>query len=214
MQAPIKCPRCGLDLGAYVETHCPQCGVNLAPKPPLTAGIWLLNLTVAICGTLLVLASVFVFAFYMNSSSHAHLYEGAPYHATTFRVTSVQYTRSASARIDGSTSLDITASAIGIVEGQKEAMDLLPYLNGIPREQDELMERVPEGTVIPVYLFPTLRGQNRIQLIHAVPTEEWYRERATWASNRALPVVGVIGILTALLSLARFFLSSNRRVAN
>jgi hypothetical protein len=68
--------------------------------------------------------------------------------------------------------------------------------------------------MIPVCLFPTLGGQSRIQVIHAVPAEEWYRGRATWASNRALPVVGAIGILAALLSLARFFLFANRRVAN
>ena len=206
MQAPRKCPRCGIDLGSYVETHCPQCGVNLAPKPPITVGIRLLDLMIAICGSLFVLGSLFGFVFYMNSSSREQLYQGAPYHATAFRVTSVQYHRVSAGYTD--------ASAIGIVEGQKESMDLLPYLNRIPQNQSQLMGWVPEGTVIPVYLFPTLRGQSRIQLIHAVPTKEWYRGRATWASNRALPVVGAIGILAALLSLARFFRFANRRVAN
>lgn len=214
MQTPSKCPTCGLDLGYYVETHCPQCGVYLAPKAPLTPGIWLLNMMITICGTLLVFASIFVFTSYMNSSSREQLYEGAPYHATTFRVTSVQYSRSVSPQIDGPTSSETTASAIGIVEGQKESMDLLPYLNRIPRDRYELMELVPEGTVISVYLFPTLSGQNRIQLIGAVPTAEAYQRQATWVSNRALPVVGVMGVLTALLILARFSLSRNRTVAN
>ena len=209
MQAPTKCPECGIDLGFYVETHCPQCGVNLAPKPPMTAGIWLLDLMIAICGSLFVLGSLFGFVFYTNSSSREQLYQGATYHATTFRVTRVQYYQHVS---PGPHYTD--ASAIGIVEGQKESMDLLPYLNRIPRNQYQLMGWVPEGTLIPVYLFPTLEGKSRIQPIHAVPTEEWYRGRATWASNRALPVVGGIGILTVLLGFGRFFFSRNRTVAN
>jgi hypothetical protein len=214
MRAPTKCPRCGIDLGFYVETHCPQCSVNLTPKPPITAGIWLLDLMIAICGSLFVLGSLFGFVFYMNSSSREQLYQGAPYHATTYRVTSVQYSVVWLGGGGKGIHSETNASAIGIVEGQKESMDLLPYLNRIPRDQHQLMGWVPEGTVIPVYLFPTLRGQSRIQLIHAVPTKEWYRGRATWASNRALPVVGAIGILAALLSLARFSLFANRRVAN
>lgn len=206
MQPPSKCPACGFELGAYVETHCPQCGVSLAPKPPMTAGIWLLDLMIAVCGTLFVLGSMFVFVFYMNSSSRAELYEGAPYRQTAFRVTSVQY--SLVQFIDGEHGMrsETHASAIGIVEGQKESMDLLPYLQGIPRDQYQLMNWVPEGTIIPVYLFPTLRGQNRIQVIFEVPTEVCYQRRATWASNRALPVAGLIGMIAVLLGLARFSL--------
>lgn len=212
MQVSSKCRSCGLDLGSYVETHCPQCGLNLAPKP-LTPGILLLNVMIGICGTVFVFASMFVFSRYMNSSSRAEVYKGTPYHATTFRVTSVQYYRSESVGIDGGISTYISLSAIGIVEGQRESMDLWPYLHKNPRNQQELMEWVPEGIVIPVYLFPTLRGQNRIQLIGAIPTAEAYQQQASWASNRALPALGGIGILTALLSLARFSLS-RRRVAN
>ncbi len=214
MPAPSKCPSCGLELGPYAETHCPQCGVNLAPKPPMTAGIWLLDLMIAICGSLFVLGALFGFVFYMNTSSQEQLYQGATYHATTFRVTSVQYSRAWSMDGQHGGHFETYASAIGIVEGQKESMDLLPYVNAIPRDQYQLMDWVPEGSVIPVDLFPTLRGHNRIQVIHEVPTEEYYRRRATWASNRALPVVGAIGILAALLSLARFFLFANWRVAN
>jgi hypothetical protein len=180
----------------------------------MTVGIWLLDLMIAVCGSLFVLGSLFGFVFYMNSSSQEQLYQGAPYHATTFRVTSVQY--SVAWTMDGEHGghSETYASAIGIAEGQKESMDLLPYLNAIPQNRYQLMEWVPDGRVIPVYLFPTLRGQNRIQVIHAVPAEEWYRRRTTWASNRALPVVGAVGILAALLSLARFFLFANRSVAN
>lgn len=211
MQAPRKCPSCGRDLGAYVETHCPQCGVDLARKPPITIGIRLLDLMLAVCGALFVLAVMFLLSRYMNSSSRAELYGRAPYHATTFRVTSVQYEQRIISGIDGATSSQPIAFAIGIVEGQRESMDLLPYI--IPRDQQALMKMFPEGTVIPVYLFPTLRGQNRIQRIGAVPTAEKYQRQVTWTTNRALSAVGMIGILTVLLSLARFSLSRNRRVA-
>ncbi len=206
MQTLSRCPSCGLDLGAYVETHCPQCGVSLAPKTCMTMGIWLLDLMIAICGTLLVLASMFVFTSYMNSSSRAELYEGSPYHATTFRVTSVQYIRNVTVGVDGATSSGASVFAIGIVEGQKESMNLWPYLHRLPLNQEQLMAWVPEGTVISIYLFPTLRGQNRVQLIGPVPTAEAYQRQVTWVRNRELPVVGVIGVLTALLSLARVLL--------
>ena len=206
MRPPSKCPNCGLDLGLYVETHCPQCGMSLSPKPPMNAGIWLLNWMIAICGTFFVLTSVGWFVFYMNSSSSAELYEGAPYHAATFRVISVQYSPP-TVGIDGASTPAI-ATAVGIVEGQREGMDLLPYV--YPQDRAELMQRFPEGMVIPVYLFPTLRGVNRIQPLRGSPAEK-YQRQATWASNRALPVVGGMGMLTALLGLGRFFLSRNRR---
>jgi len=211
MRPPSKCPNCKLDLGAYVETHCPRCGVSLAPKPPLTAGILLLNWMLAICATLFVLTSLGWFVFYMNSSSRADLYQGAPYHATTFRVISVQYSPP-TVGADGMASTGPIATAVGIVEGQREAMDLLPYV--FPRDRDELMERVPQGTVIPVYLFPTLSGVNRIQLMRGPPALK-YQRQADWATNRALPVVAFIGLVTVLLSLARYSLwrSAQRRMA-
>lgn len=215
MQASSKCPNCGLDLGRYVETHCPRCDVKLAPAIPLTAGVLLLNVMIGICGTLFLLASMFVFTRYVNSSSRAKLYEGAPYHATIFRVTSVQYSRREIIGVDGATiPEDPTAFAFGMVEERKEAMDLLPYLNRIPHDQTELMARVPAGTVIPVYLFPTLRGVSRVQLIGAVPTVQTYQNQATWVSSRALPIVEVMGILTALLIFVRFSLLRSRTIVN
>jgi hypothetical protein len=168
MRALTKCLMCGLDLGPYAETHCPQCGVSLASKPVMAAGTRLLDLAITVSGTLFVFGSVFVFASYMCSSSPAELYKGAPYHAATFRVISVQFSHSAATDIPSYTA----ASAVGIVEGQKESMDLLPYLQSPPGSWEELIDEVREGTVIPVYLFPTLRGENHIQLIQEVPAAE------------------------------------------
>jgi len=210
MQTPTKCPNCGLELGLYVETHCPQCGMSVAAKPPMTVGIWLIDVMITVCGVLFFFASVWSLSSYMDSSSRAELYEGAPYHETTFRVISVQYTPP-TAGTDGAASTGPFAYAVGIVEGQKEAMDLLPYI--YPRNRLELIQHFPEGTVIPVYLFPTLTGVNRIQRV-GVPPSEKFQRRATWVSNRALRLVGGISLLMALLILSRVFLSRNRTVAS
>lgn len=214
MQSSSKCRSCGLDLGRYVETHCPQCGVNLAPKTASTAVIWLLNVMIGTCGTLFVLASTLLLALYLNSSSQANLYKGEAYHATTFRVTSVYYTRRVTTTGDQLSSVDIAAYGIGIVEGKREAMDLYPYLRTMPLNQQQLEAWVPEGTVIPVYIFPTLRGQNRVQIIGPVPTAEAYERQATWASSRWLSAVGMLGAIMAPLILARSFLSRKRREAD
>jgi hypothetical protein len=168
----------------------------------------LLDLMIEICATLFVLGALFGGVFYVNSSSQAQLYAGVPYHAATFRVTCVQY------MWVGDKNGYTDASATGIVEGRNETMGLMPFLRRVPRNQGDLMLMVPENTLINVYLFPSLQGRSRIQPIREVPTEEWYRRCATWAAGRALPTVGVIGILTALFSLARFFLSRSRRLAN
>jgi hypothetical protein len=210
MQAPRQCPKCGIELGVYVETHCPQCGTSLTPKALVTPGIWLLDLIAGICGTLFVLGLLFGGVFYVNSSSRAQLYKGAPYHPTTFRVTYVQYMWVAGYRNAG----HIQATATGIVEGQKESMNLMPFLGRAPRDQGDLTMMVPEGTLLNVYLFPSLQGRSRIQPINQVPPEESYRGQAVWAAGRALPVVGAIGILGVLLGLGRSFLLRNRKVAN
>jgi hypothetical protein len=211
MPAPSKCPQCGLELGQFVETHCPQCGVSLAPKPPMTVGVWLLDLMIAISGTLFVMGSVFGLPLYLNSSSSAELYAGQPYHATTFRVISVQYSQT-------SDPLQQYAYGLGMVEGKREMMDLIPYIgtlptfhNKNPTNQLELKEMVPEGTSIPVYLFPNLEGVNRVQLILSRPTAESYARLATWTTNHAFPVVALCGLIAALLGFARYAISRSAR---
>lgn len=208
MPALSECPSCGLDLGPYVETHCPRCGINLTPKAPITFGIRLLDLLIAICGTLLVFALMFVFSSYMNTSQRADLYRDAPYRATTFRVAEIYYARRING-IDGAKYSETIAYAIGTVDGHRESMDLLPYI--VPRDQQQLKDMFPDGTVIPVYLFPTLRGLNRIQRIGPVPSAELYQRQVIPVTNHGLPVTGLIGATTALLSLLRFSLSRTTR---
>ena len=209
MPALTKCPDCGLELGQYVETRCPQCGGDFTPRLPVTFGIRLLDLLIAVSGALLVFASIFAFTSYMNSSSRAELYRGAPYHPTTFRVTSVHYEHRITYDAEGGASTQIIAFAMGVVEGQKESMDLLSYI--VPRNQKQLEKVFPPGTVVPVYLFPTLEGENRIRRVSGVPTAERYQQQVTWVTNRVLPVVGVLAILTALLVFARLSISRNQR---
>jgi hypothetical protein len=204
MPAPRKCPRCGFDPGPYAETHCPKCGSNFIPTPPRSLGIVLLDIAIAVCATFFVFVALYVFTSYMNTSPRAELYDGAPYRATTFRVTSVYYSESR----DADNITHKQASAAGIVEGQKESMDLLPYI--FPDDQQQLEQVFPQGTVIPVYLFPTLRGANRIQRFGGLPPAERYQRKVTWITNRALPVAAAIGMLTALLGFARFSLSRSR----
>ena len=198
-------------MGEFVETHCPQCGVSLAPKPPMTVGVWLLDLMIAISGTLFVMGCVFGLPLYLNSSSSAELYAGQPYHATTFRVISVQYSQTLEP-------FQQYAYGLGVVEGNREMMDLVPYIgtlptfhNKLPTNQLELMEMVPEGRSIPVYLFPNLKGVNRIQLILARPTAENYARLATWTTNRAFPWVALCGMIAALLGFARYAISRSAR---
>jgi hypothetical protein len=215
MRPPSKCPQCGLELGEFAETHCPQCGVSLAPKPPVTFGIWLLDLVIGIFATLFVMCCVFGLPLYLNSSSRAELYAGQPYHAATFRVTSVQYVQEADPA-------QIFAYGNGMVEGKKEMMDLIPYLGTLPayqtqlpRSLGELMAVVPEGTRIGVYLFPNLVGADRIQLIQGRLPAEHYRRLTMWTTNKAFPAVALLGVVASLLGLARYAIwrSARRRLA-
>jgi hypothetical protein len=72
--------------------------------------------------------------------------QGQPYHATTFQLTRPYYQKSA-----GMHGPDVAVYASGMVEGKKEWMNLL--LKRAPRDQAELNDSVPPGTVIPVCLF-------------------------------------------------------------
>src|SRR5208283_2785844 len=101
--------------------------------------------------------------------------QGQSYHATTFQVTRPYYQKSA-----GMHGPDVAVYASGMVEGKKEWMNLVPYLKPVPRGQAEVNDLVPPGTVIPVYLFPNLKGQSRIQLIDVLPPGEASRRTETW----------------------------------
>jgi hypothetical protein len=175
------------------------------PRTPSSQpmGVILLDLTIAILGLAFLCCLLFGFVSFLNAHIASNRVQGQPYHATTFEVTRPYYQRSA-----GMHGPDITIYASGMVEGKKEWMGLEPYLKpSVPRNQAELDDLVPPGTVIPVYLFPNLKGQSRIQMIDVLPPGEASRRTETWVLRRAPVALAVLGALIFLL------LRIRRRVA-
>lgn len=87
-------------------------------------------------------------------------------------------------------------------------MNLIPYLKRAPHAQAELNDSVPPGTVIPVYLFPNLKGQSRIQVIEVLPPGEASRRTEMWLLRRAPVALAVLGSLILLLTRIRHFCAS------
>jgi hypothetical protein len=175
------------------------------PRPlssrPLS--VIVLNLTIAILGLVFLACLLFGFVTFMNAHLAFKRVQGQPYHATTFQVTRPYYQQSA-----GMHGPDIAVYASGMVEGNKEWMNLVPYLKPVPRDQAELNDLVPPGTVIPVYLFPNLKGQSRIQVIDALPPGEASRRTETWVLQRAPVALAVLGAVIFLLVRIRRFCAS------
>ncbi len=133
---------------------------------------------------------LFGFVIFMDSWNRWHQYEGQPYHRSEFQVRQVYWQHHTK-------SVDVYAS--GMVEGQREWMSLRPYLQPIPRSQNELERRVPEGTVIPIYFFPGLKGRSRVELYQEVPPEEASHRAAITAANDSLLGLAIAGGLLFVL---------------
>jgi hypothetical protein len=154
----------------------------------------LLDLTIAILGLAFVACLLFGFVTFLNAHIAFKRVQGQPYHATTFQVTRPYYQKSA-----GMHGPYIQAYASGMVEGKKEWMNLFPYLKRFPRDQAELDDSVPPGTVIPVYLFPNLKGRSRIQVVDVLPPGEASRRTEMWVLRRAPMALALLGALIFLL---------------
>jgi hypothetical protein len=168
-----------------------------------------LNLAIAILGLAFLCCLLFGFVAFVNADIAIKRIQGQPYHATTFQVTRLYYQRSA-----GMHGPDISVYASGMVEGEKEWMNLVPYLRRVPRDrfpqnQGEVNDLVPPGTVIPVYLFPNLKGQSRIEVIDVFPPGEASRRTKTWVLQRAPVALAVLGALIFLLVRIRRLCSSS-----
>ena len=164
------------------------------PRPSWPMSAILLNLTIAILGLAFFSCALFGLVAFLNAHRAFKLVQGQPYHATTFQVTRPYYQRS-----QGIHGPDIAVYASGMVEGNKEWMNLLPYLKWVPRDQRELNDAIPPGTVIPVYLFPNLEGQSRIQVIDVLPPGEASRRTETWVLQHVPVALAVLGALILLL---------------
>jgi hypothetical protein len=184
-------------------------GVNSAPRSlsrrpsSMPMSVVLLNLAIAILGLAFLSCLIFGFVAFINAHNAFKRVQGQPYHATTFEVIRPYYQKSA-----GMHGPDISVYASGMVEGNKEWMSLPPYLKRVPRDQAELNDSVPPGTVIPVYLFPNLKGRSRIQVIDVLPPGEASRRTETWVLQRAPVALAVLGALIFLLVRIRRFSAS------
>jgi len=183
--------------------------VNSAPPSssrPLSSmpmSVVLLNLAIAILGLAFLSCLIFGFVAFINAHNAFKRVQGQPYHATTFEVIRPYYQKSA-----GMHGPDISVYASGMVEGNKEWMSLGPYLKRVPRDQAEVNDSVPPGTVIPVYLFPNLKGRSRIQVIDVLPPGEASRRTETWVLQRVPVSLAVLGALIFLLVRIRRFRAS------
>ena len=164
------------------------------PASPQPMIVQLLSVAIGICGFCFFACLLFGFVAFLNWYNAYQRFAGQPYHATTFEVIRPYYQSSA-----GMHGPDRQVYASGMVEGKKEWMNLLPYLRRMPNGQDELSELVPQGTVIPVYLFPNLRGQTRVQTIGALPPAETNHNAEMGVLRKGSIALAVLGALIFVL---------------
>lgn len=167
-------------------------GDSRCPSSYGPVSVILLDLTIGILGLVLVACLIFGFVTFINAHNAAERIRGQPYHATTFQVTRPYYQKSG-----GLHGPDIAVYASGIVENKKEWMNLIPYLKRVtrdrfPQDQAEVDDLVPPGTVIPVYLFPNLKGQRRIEAIDVLPPGEASKRTETWVLRRMPAVLAAL----------------------
>jgi hypothetical protein len=179
------------------------------PKPALppasqTRAAQILGIAIAICTFALFSCLLFGSVMFLNSWSAWQRFQGQSYHATSFQVARVYYRHTPGSH-GGSTYMH----ASGVVEGNKEWMNLFPYLNTKPRTQEELESMVPAGTVIPIYLFSDLKGTARVQLIGPLPPAEANHKQAMLVLNRALTMIAALA--AAIFALVRIRRSSMER---
>lgn len=187
-------------IGTALSTVIKPRPVGAAAPPPRPVSNRLLFgiLSIALALSSLVAFCILLFGFvsFMNSWDRWHQYEGHPYQRADFVVTRAYF----QTHTRGGPSI----YASGTVEGNKEWMGLRPYLHFVPRSQEELDTQVGEGTVIPIYFFPDLKGQARVQVLSDLPPDEASRRAATSTLNSSLIGLAVMaGIIFMLVLLRR-----------
>lgn len=173
-------------------------GAPVAPQRPVSNPLLfkILGIAIALCSVAMVCILLFGFVMFMNAWDRWHRYEGHRYERTDFVVTQVYYQTHTRGGPD--------IYARGTVEGNKEWMSLRPYLNYVPRSQEELDSRVGVGTAIPVYFFPDMKGRSRVQVLSDPPPAEASRRTAMSTLNSSLIGLGVTaGIIFLLVVLRR-----------
>ena len=148
-----------------------------------------------IIGLVFVAFLLFGFVIFMNAWNRWQQYEGQPYHESEFQVVRAYWQPH---RKGGP---DVFAS--GNVESRQEWMSLVPYLHLVPRSQAELDSLVPPRTRIPVYLFPSLTGRARVQVLGDSPPAQASRRQAINTIKYSLLGLVVTAGIIFLLSRAR-----------
>jgi hypothetical protein len=167
------------------------------PKRPVSNPILLkvIGFFIALSSVICLALVLFGLVIFMNAWTRWHQYEGQQYQRAEFQVRHVYYQK----RSKGGT--DISAS--GMVEGRLEYLSLLPYVHTVPRSEAELESRVPIGSVIPVYLFPNLKGRARVQVYDPVPPAEASHRMAVSTVKNTLLALGVMAIALFILTRLR-----------
>ena len=181
----------GTALSAWAKTK-PFAALS-SPQLPIAHPVLfkVLSLTLALCFPALVASFLFGFVAFINNWNDWHRYQGQPYHVTTFQVTRAYFQKVGKGGID--------AYASGTVDGDREWMNLRPYLQTVPRSQGELEARVPSGTSIPIYLFPELKGRLRVRVYSETPPAEAYHRTAMNAANYGLGGAALSAIVIFVL---------------
>ncbi len=172
-------------------------GTPVAPQRPVSNPLLfkILSIAIALCSLALVCILLFGFVMFMDEWDRWHQYEGHRYERTNFVVTKAYF----QTHTRGGPSI----YASGTVEGNKEWMSLGPYLNFVPRSQDELDTQVGVGTVIPIYFFPDMKGRARLQVLSEPPPAEASRRAAMSTLHSSLLGLAVTAGILFLLFLLR-----------
>ena len=183
-------------LGTAISSRLkPRAAGTSAVNPPRTilrpTLYRVLSVGIAFSTFAVIVIALFGFVIFMNDWDRWHLYEGQPYQRSEFQVVRAYY----QTHTKGGS--DIFAS--GTVDGQREWMNLRPYLHSLPHDQNELDSQVPRGTSIPVYLFPAFKGRSRVQLNNGVLPSDASQRDAMNALKYGLGGLSVAGFLLLVL---------------
>jgi hypothetical protein len=175
----------------------PRLAARAVPKRQVSNPILLkvIGFFIALSAFICLALVLFGFVIFMNAWTRWHQYEGQQYHRAEFQVKHVYFQKRSKGGAD--------ISASGMVEGRLEYLGLLPYVHTVPRSEAELNSRVPIGSVIPVYLFPNLKGRARLQVYEPVPPAEASHRMAVSTVKNTLLALGVMAIALFVLTRLR-----------
>jgi hypothetical protein len=169
------------------------------------------NLGVLLSGGLLLASFIGSFVMFMNARESVQRESEGTHHASSFRVLQSDWEEAAPRGRGGGVN-ETRAFARGLVEGNEEWMDLIPYLTFIPKDQETVLRAVPAGTVIPVFYNQQLKGDYRVRLLGPVlPAEANRRSALMVAQYGSLALLATGLLLFGFLRLRKFSLGAAAR---